>query len=235
MGRPCPSLFVLPSPNLPSWASHARSFEDPSQSLGALLPSAWGRSHLPSSLHLEAAPWWLRPEHTHSGIRPASGHLGHLSCLPPNPSRPLHSGEGSSTRAHCPHFTLWWVPAITPPPSPELTSFFPRQNWVLGSWANREPLLLPGAPAPHPKPLAWPEPPSHPHSEKRPLGPGRPHHEGGSGWSLLVGAMVTLGPFPRALQCGAPLCWPSSVEQGWWPRMALGLGLQGSAGWNLRL
>ncbi|XP_073752087.1 protein AHNAK2 [Callorhinus ursinus] len=105
MGRPCRTLIVLPSPNLPSWASHARSFEDPSQSLGALLPSAGGGSRLPSSLPWEAAPWWLRPEDTRGGSAQPQGTLASEQLTPNSFQAPAGMGRelhlGALPPLHC--------------------------------------------------------------------------------------------------------------------------------------
>ena len=50
---------------------------------------------------------------------------------------------------------------------------------------------------------------------------------------FLWGAVVSLGPFPGASQCGASLQWPPSSERGWWPLQGPGLGAAGVCGLRL--
>lgn len=136
MGRPSLTLVFRPSPILPSWASHARSSEDPSQNLSAPLPWSQGRgSHLLTSLRAEAAPWWLRWEHPHTGIRPASLHLASPSRPQPTttPSSHLLGDLSLFQQVRLGALPPCRAPTTSPGDGTQPFLSFPRQSWVLGS------------------------------------------------------------------------------------------------------
>lgn len=105
--RSCSDLVFLPSPNLPSLASHARSSEDPSQSLRARLTLSLGKE----ANHVQPAtggcPLVAVPGTRRSGIRPGSGRLGQSEAagpqLLPGPFPYSRVGRGLHPAALPPH------------------------------------------------------------------------------------------------------------------------------------